>query len=327
MTDTQRRAAVVSRHPATLRTLVQGLGAADLSMRQAIGPAFLPRSAPGEFSLVVLDLDVDPDSAPESLVQAVSLTCPQTPVIVTAGVNARARLVQSLASSVVCGLVPKQVHENGPVSTGPDEQDLTVAARRRLTPSQIPEGPAPYLLLGTPIHEHLVASSDEKEAALAACLALGEKLGLSDEKLRRIEVVTDELLLNAIVHAPRDDQGGSRFANTDRRAPVHLGALEQVRLRFASDGRAFAISVADRAGALTRATVAAHVARVLELGGPRPRGGIGGAGLGLVLSFTTSNQLIVHTSPGRFTEMTAVLHVSGSNRVAALRGSALHLFL
>ena len=59
----------------------------------------------------------------------------------------------------------------------------------------------------------------------------------------------------------------------------------------------------------------------------RPQPGVSGAGLGLMLTYTAANQLICHALPGRFTEVTAVMHVSGSNRTALARGSALHLYL
>ena len=46
-----------------------------------------------------------------------------------------------------------------------------------------------------------------------------------------------------------------------------------------------------------------------------------------MLTYGAANQLIAHAVPGRFTEVTAVMHVSGSNRTALARGSALHLYL
>jgi hypothetical protein len=333
-TGAQRRAAVVSRHPATLRQLAQSLGVAGLSMRQAIGPSFLPRSARGEFEVVVLDLDIDAEAPPPSLVEAVSAACPDTPVVTIAGLNTRHRLVQSLAAPAVMGIAPKlgtwleAVSGTQPAAEGADEQELGVAIKRLINPASIPQGPIPYLLGGTPIEERLVGSSGEKESVLADVMHFAGRFGLSDEKLRRIEVITDELLMNGIYDAPVDDQGKQKYAALDRRTPVSLGAQAQVRLRFGSDGRTFVASVSDRFGSLSRATVAAHIARVLEARGPRPRAGsTGGAGLGLVLCFTSSNQLIIHGNQGRFSEVTSVVHIAGSNRAAMARGSALYMYL
>jgi len=337
----QRRAAVVSRHPATLRQLGQSLGVAGLGMRQAIGPSFLPRSTRGEFEAVILDLDIDPEAPPTGIIEQVNTACPDTPVVVVAGVNPRQRLIASLANSSVAGLQPKLGSWIEPGSgaiggaaapppvalDGTDEQELGVALRRLVNPSPIPQGPAPYLLGGTPVEERLVGASTEKESALGELLAYAGRFALSDEKLRRIEVIADELLLNAIYDAPRDDAGQPRYAGVDRRTPVTLGVGAQVRLRWGCDGRSFVVSVADRFGALTRPVIVSHVGRVLEAEGPRPRHGTGGAGLGLVLVYTSSNQLIIHGSAGRFCELTSVVHVAGSNRAAVARGSALHIYL
>lgn len=329
----QRRAAVVSRHPATLRQVAQALGVAGMSMRQAIGPSFLPRSGRGEFEVVLLDLDIDPDATPQSLVEAVVAACPETPVVAVAGINTRHRLIQALSVTSVVGLVPKtgtwteSASTGQPVSEGPDEQELGTALRRLANPTPIPQGPLPYLLGGTAVEERVVGSSAEKETVLAEAMAYAGRFGLSDEKLRRIEVVTDELLMNAVYDAPRDAGGEPKYAGVDRRTPITLGAQAQVRVRFGSDGRTFAVSVSDRFGALTRPIVGSHISRVLEVRGPRPRQGTGGAGLGMVLCYTSSNQLVIHGSPGRFTEVSAIIHIAGSNRAAVARGSALFLYL
>jgi hypothetical protein len=329
---------VVSRHPSTLKHVAQALGVANLSSRQAIGPSFLPRSAPGEFEVVLLDVDIDPATPATDLCTQVSSACRGTPIVVLAGVNARHRLVQSLAHPDVVGVVPKlgawsetAVTASDAKIEGPDEQFLGLALRRRVERAAQPVGPAPYLLASTPIEERLIGGSADKDEALHALLADAARFGFSDEKLRRIETAADELMLNGVYDAPRDESGKPLYADIDRRTPVTLGAQAQVRVRWGCDGRTFAISVTDRFGALARATVASHIQRLLDARSPRlGRGaagiGPGGAGLGLVLAFSAANELLLHLVPGRFTEATAALHVAGSNRAAVSRGSALHVF-
>jgi hypothetical protein len=331
-----RRAAVVCRHPATGRSVTQALGVAGLGLRQVMSPAMLPRSQRGEFECVVLDLDLDPQAAAFELVRSVATLCPETPVICVAGTNAKTRLIESLTHPSVALLFPKMGSwlETSPASNdGPDEQELATAIRRLVARTAMPPGPTPYLMGATPVDERLIASTGEKEEALHAVLALGQRIGLSDEKLRRIEVSTDELLLNAMFDAPRDAEGRPRFARMtkeERAAPQAFSAKEQVRLRFGSDARSLAISVHDKFGTLTRDAVVTHISRVLEAGGPRPRpiesSASGGAGLGLVLTFGAANQLIVHSAPGKFTELTAVIQIAGSNRSALARGSSLQMY-
>jgi hypothetical protein len=331
------RAAIVSRHPATLKHVAQALAVANLSPRQAIGPSFLPRSAPGEFELVLLDLDIDPATPPPELCAQVAAACKDTPILVLAGLNARHRLVQALAHTSVVGVVPKIGGWTESVASeakleGPDEQSLGVALRRRVERAAQPQGPAPYLLAGTALEERLVGSSTDKDDALGVLLADAARFGLSDEKVRRIETAADELMLNAVYDAPRDERGKTLHADIDRRTPVVLAAQAQVRVRWGCDGRTFAVSVADRFGALERATVSEHIQRLLDARSPRlGRSGAGqqstgGAGLGLVLTYTAANTLALQVSRGRFTEATAALHIAGSNRAAVARGSALHIY-
>ncbi len=327
------RAAIVARHPSTLKHVAQSFAVANLSPRQAIGPSFLPRSAPGEFELVLLDLDIDPSTPPIELCAQVATACKDTPIIVVAGLNARHRLVQSLAHPGVVGIVPKIGAWTETATTeakleGPDEQALGLALRRRVERASQAVGPAPYLLAGTPIEERVIGGSSDKDEALAALLADAARFGFSDEKVRRIETAADELMLNAIYDAPRDERGKPLHAHIDRRTPVALAAQAQVRVRWGCDGRTFVVSVADRFGALERATVGTHVQRLLDARSPRlGRSGVtGGAGLGLVLTYSAANQLALQVARGRFTEATAALHVAGSNRAAVGRGSALHIY-
>src|SRR4051794_9573290 len=103
-----RRAAVVCRQPATVRAVTQALGAAGITPRQAIAPGMMPRSQPGEFEAVLLDLDLDTATAPPELVAAVASACPETPVVCLAGVAPKQRLIESLAHRAVTSIVPKQ---------------------------------------------------------------------------------------------------------------------------------------------------------------------------------------------------------------------------
>jgi hypothetical protein len=322
----------VTRHPATIRRVAQALGAVGVGVNHALSTQQMPPAAPGELKVVVLDLDVDPEAEPALLVQQVSRFYPGTSMVVCAGVHAKKRLMATLELAAVCHVVPKlggwlDVAPDQRAFDGPDEQDLAIALRRAFAPQPIPLGAQPYLIQGFSTTEAIVQSSDDKETALSAVMELAAALDLSDEKKRRIEVATEELLLNAIYDAPRDGAGKALHAGLDRRTPVHLGAAEQVKLRYGCDGRNFVVSVADRFGAIERGQIVRSLGKLLDPRGARPAPGTSGAGLGLMLTYTAANQLIAHALPGRFTEVTAVMHVSGSNRTALARGSALHLYL
>ena len=202
-----------------------------------------------------------------------------------------------------------------------------MALRRGFGNETSPLGAQPYLIQGFSTTEAVVQSTGDKDEALDAVMQLAAALELSDEKKRRIEVATEELLLNAIYDAPRDAAGTAVHAKLDRRTPVKLGPGEQVKLHYGCDGRNFVVSVADCFGALERGNIERSLGKLLDPQRARPTPGTSGAGLGLMLTYGAANQLIAHAVAGRFTEVTAVMHVSGSNRTALARGSALHLYL
>ena len=327
------RGTVVTRHPATIRRVAQALGAVGVGVNHALSPAQMPKAAPGELKVVVLDLDVDPAADPLTLVRQVAEFYPAIAIVVTAGVRAKKRLLSTLASPAVRHVVPKlggwrDLPPEQRSFDGPDEQDLAVALRRAFSDETAPLGAHPYLIQGFSTNEAVVQSTDDKDRALDAVMELAAALELSDEKKRRIEVAAEELLLNAIYDAPRDAAGTAVHAKLDRRTPVKLGADQQVKLHYGCDGRNFVVSVADRFGALARATVAAHIPRLLAARSPRlgRPGTPGGAGLGLVLPYSAANQLALQVVRGRFTEATASLHIGGSNRAAVARGSALYIY-
>ena len=101
------RGTVVTRHPATIRRVAQALGAVGIGVNHALTPAQMPKAAPGELKVAVLDLDVDPDAEPLALVRQVAEQYPAIPIVVTAGVHAKKRLLSTLASPVVHHVVPK----------------------------------------------------------------------------------------------------------------------------------------------------------------------------------------------------------------------------
>ena len=97
-------------------------------------------------------------------------------------------------------------------------------------------------------------------------------------------------------------------------------------MRFGCDGQTLAVAVADPFGSLSKSAVTERLRKVRD-GIPKPNAGVAGAGLGLVMTYSVANQLIFAVSPGRLTEVTAVLHVGGSNRTAQERGTAVHFYV
>jgi hypothetical protein len=328
-----RAAALVSKHGPTCRRVAQSLGAAGLQVRSTPFPSELPLDGFDQIVALLVDLDVAPSDAPRLLIDEARKAYPNTELLATAGIDARARLLDALCEADVNHVIPKRgaltLPRGGmPVLgslEGPDEHDLFAAVRRLLDGPESP-GVTPYLLAGAPVHEASVRNSDDKESALGQIVAFAESMDLGGEKLRRVELAAEELLMNALYDAPRNADGHERNASLDRRLGVTLGAEETVHMRYGCDGQTLAVAVADPFGSLTKRAVTERLRKVRD-GIPKPNAGVAGAGLGLVMTYSVANQLIFSVSPGRVTEVTAVLHVGGSNRAAQERGTAVHFYV
>jgi hypothetical protein len=328
-----RGAALVSRHGPTCRRVAQSLGAAGLQVRAAPFPHELPIGDLADVASVLVDLDVAPNEPAAKLVAEAQRAYPEVPIMAMAGIDARARMIDALCEADVNHVLPKRgalTLPRGGVPVlgsleGPDEHDLFAAIRRLLEGPESP-GVTPYLLSGAPVHEAQIRSTEDKDAALNQIVSFAESMDLGGEKLRRVELATEELLMNALYDAPMEASGQPRNAHLDRRLSVALAPEEQVTLRYGCDGQTLAIAVADPFGSLNKQAVTERLRKVSE-GIPKPSPGVAGAGLGLVMTYSVANQLIFSITPGRLTEVTAVLHVAGTNRAAQERGTAVHFYV
>ena len=327
-----RSAAVVSKHGPTCRRVAQSLGAAGLQVRATPFPSELPIPELADVAAVIVDLDVAPSDHPSVLCNEARQAYPSTPILALAGIDARQRLIDALCEADVNHVVPKRgaltLPRGGmPVMgslDGPDEHDLFSAVRRLVDgPGQ--SGVTPYLLAGAPVHELPIRTTEDKDAALNQIVGFAEALDLGGEKLRRVELAAEELLMNALYDAPRNVGGTPRNAHLDRRLSVALGDDETIWMRYGCDGQTLAVAIADPFGSLSKRAVTERLRKVAD-GIPRPQPGVAGAGLGLVMTYSVANQLIFTVSPGTLTEVTAVLHVAGTNRAAQERGTAVHFY-
>jgi hypothetical protein len=328
-----RGAALLSRHGPTCRRVTQSLGAAGLQVRAAPFPHELPIGDLADVAAVLVDLDVDPNEPACKLVAEAQRAYPKVPIMAVAGIDARARMIDALCEADVSHVLPKRgalTLPRGGVPVlgsleGPDEHDLFAAVRRLLVGPESP-GVTPYLLAGAPVHEVQIRSTEDKDAALNQIVGFAESMELGGEKLRRVELATEELLMNALYDAPVGKSGQPRNAHLDRRLSVALGHDETVMLRYGCDGQNLAVAVQDGFGSLTKEAVTERLKKVAE-GVPKPSPGVAGAGLGLVMTYAVANQLIFSITPGRLTEVTAVLRVAGTNRSAQERGTAVHFYV
>jgi hypothetical protein len=193
----------------------------------------------------------------------------------------------------------------------PSDRDLGITSEKVVTGDLF--GLEKYVAPGTPVHERAVANDADKRVAMGEVCAWAEAIGARRPVVHRIASVADELLMNAMLDAPRESR------------PT-LSPTGHAMLRWASDDRVLALSVGDDYGALRQRDVIDHVRRARSERG-RPQGDEPGAGLGLYLVLANVVSLIVNVDPGRRTEVVCLFDIARRERRAIESGvRSLHVF-
>ena len=164
---------------------------------------------------------------------------------------------------------------------------------------------------------------EEKRAALIAVTASARDAGARRPMVARVESVVDELLMNAMYDAPAAARGEAPQLPTDVLERVAAPA----RLRWASDGRHFAVSVEDRFGALVKGAIVDHLQRArAERERPRGTSEAGGAGLGLYFIVSSVTRFIANVDPGHRTEVIGLFDLRQAGRDGDACARSLHVF-
>jgi hypothetical protein len=151
-----------------------------------------------------------------------------------------------------------------------------------------------------------VSDYGEKAACLARVSERGRALGLRRKHLDLLERCLDEMVMNGLYDAPRDEAGRPRFADVPARSRVGIRVEPGVRVRYGGHGRRFFLAVRDSHGSLDRTTI-------LDYLGKRARSTAelddkaGGAGLGLFVMASSASALSFHLTAGVATEVIAAL--------------------
>jgi hypothetical protein len=202
----------------------------------------------------------------------------------------------------------------------PRDWELAMVARRLVAGDAPPF--AALLAWGHAGLEARVASSAERDAAVAGVCRFAERLGLPRRVGEMFGELAHELLMNALYDAPVDRDGRPRFAH-DRKASLALADEEAATLRVGCDGVRLAIQVTDPFGRLERRHVFDGLARGLR--GEMDRAG-GGAGLGMTVCLASTVALIFDVIPGRRTTVTGLFDLDLNLREFRNQAKSLHYF-
>ena len=304
------RAVCVTRSPALRRTLRRTLGATGSLVEFHDNVDGLKTA--GDVALVVMDQVVRQSLAADKLEEL--------------GRGAGLIVIgDSLENDeVVAALRTRGVnHLIGDAET-PDDDELVVTSVKLLSGDFF--GLEKYLSWGVKVGEHVVHGYEDKREAMAVVTGYAKEVGARRPVVAKIESVVDELLMNALYDAP------AVSVAAEGKRPGTPPPESRALLRFACDGRYFAVSVEDDFGALRKESILEHLARArLERGRPRaPAPGDesagAGAGLGLYFILSSVTRFIANIAPGKRTEVVCLFDLKQSGRDAEACARSLHVF-
>ncbi len=169
---------------------------------------------------------------------------------------------------------------------------------------------------GTQIHARVVGDYQDKSRCLSRIAELIEQAQVPRTYRAPIEQCIDELVMNALYDAPVDAHGAPLFAGVSTRSRITMRTDQSVIVRYACDGRQFAVSVRDAFGTLERATVLRYLHKCLHAEQPIDRKA-GGAGLGLYLMVNAATAVSFQVVPGVATEAVCRFDLAAQPRALA----------
>ena len=185
-----------------------------------------------------------------------------------------------------------------------------------------------YLSWGVPVHESRIQSYTQKRAAVSCVAAYAKAAGARRQLISRIEIVVDELLMNALYDAPSIRHGGTRQERVTKSVEGNVSTSEAAILCYAADGRYLAVSVQDNFGELKKSAILDHLMRArAQKGRPKHVGnGTGGAGLGLYFILSAATRFIANIDAGQRTEVICLFDLRQTGRDATTCAQSLHIF-
>ncbi|HEY3359597.1 MAG TPA: hypothetical protein VGQ83_40480 [Polyangia bacterium] len=209
-----------------------------------------------------------------------------------------------------------------------DEDELVITSAKLLRGSDL-FGVEKYLTWGVPVRDLTIASYDEKRTAIRDVTDYAREVGCRRQLVARIETVTDELLMNALYDAPAQRFGCRPLFQGKGRPGAGPVTEECATLRYACDGRNFAVAVRDNYGELRKSNILDHLARArAEKGLPKLTGEEGGGGgLGLYFILNSVTRFIANIQPSRATEVICLFDLRAGTRDFHYRAKSLSIFV
>ncbi len=202
-----------------------------------------------------------------------------------------------------------------------DDEEFIVTATKALRGDVF--GLQKYFPWGVTSFSMVVKSYEDKTKAIDILMSYANLAGVRGPVRDRIQLVCDELMMNALYHAPTDKAGKELYAGKTLKELAQMPEVNPIEVRYGCSGRYFGVSVRDGGGSLSRERALeymkkAQASSVIETKST-------GAGLGLVSVLRSVSKLMFNLDPGHSTEVVALfdMELFGKGKVGA---RSLHLF-
>jgi hypothetical protein len=168
-----------------------------------------------------------------------------------------------------------------------------------------------------------VKSYEDKTKAIDILMRYAKLAGVRGPVRDRIQLVCDELMMNALYHAPVDEHGNELYAGRTVKELAHLEEVAPIQVQYGCSGRYFGVSVTDGGGSLTRKRALEYLTRAM--GEVQIEDKATGAGLGLVSVMRSVSKLIFNLEPGTATEVIGLfdMELFAKGKIGA---RSLHIF-
>ena len=180
-----------------------------------------------------------------------------------------------------------------------------------------------YFPWGVTVFSMKVNNYEEKSEAINIIMQYAEAAGMRGPVRDRIQLACDELMMNALYHAPVDEQGLERYRDRSRKELAKLSEVSAIQVQYGCSGRYFGVSVRDAFGSLNRSKVLDYLTRISV--GAQIESKTTGAGLGIVSVAQSVSKLIFNIVPGISTEAIALFDTDLMSR-GKVGARSVHLF-
>lgn len=165
-----------------------------------------------------------------------------------------------------------------------------------------------------PEFEVSISDSHQKESYIQQCLKFFEPLNLTSSLKSRLGNILDELMMNMLWDAPRDEDGNPINNNKERSEHILLTEKQAGLVQIKYDDSHIGISASDPFGALEMEKILSYLTKCFyseEQIGSEGKG----AGLGLYMIYKQSNNFTINVEKGKKTEFLLLFQTKFSRKI------------